>query len=144
MLPWYVFLFVGAVDMGLYSYALISVQSAARVGAIYCSTSATACPDNTTACHYALAQLVDLPNVPSTITTCNASPVTVTVTYPASGPDGQPDVQVTVSYVLPALAGIPGHPAGSVHRQTHGRDETHKVDLPDEDVKMAPCYSNLF
>jgi hypothetical protein len=66
-------------------------------------------PDNTEACHYALPQLADLPNVPSNITTCNASPVVVTVTYPASGtPDGLPDVQVTVAYTLPALAGIPG------------------------------------
>jgi Flp pilus assembly protein TadG len=109
MLPWYVLLFVGAVDMGFYSYALISVQSAARVGAIYCSASSTTCSTNAEPCHYALAQLADLPNVPSTLTTCNASPVTVTVTYATnSTPDGQPDVQVTVAYVLPALAGIKG------------------------------------
>lgn len=109
MLPWYLFLFVGAIDMGLYSYALISVESAAGVGAVYCSASSTTCPNNTTICPYALAALADLPNVPSTITTCNASPVTVTVTYPTTGtPDGDPDVQVTVAYVLPTLAGIPG------------------------------------
>jgi Flp pilus assembly protein TadG len=109
MLPWYLFLFVGAVDMGLYSYALISVQNAARVSAIYCAASSTTCTTNTPVCPYALGALADLPNIPSTLTTCSASPVTVTVTYPGSGtPDGQPDVQVTVAYVLPALAGIPG------------------------------------
>jgi Flp pilus assembly protein TadG len=114
MLPWYIFLFVGAVDMGMYSYALISVQSAARVGAIYCSASSSTCTNNTTACHYALAALADLPNVPSSITTCNASPVTVTVSYPTSGtPDGNPDVTVTVAYALPTLVGIPGILPGS-------------------------------
>jgi len=109
ILPWYIFLFVGAVDMGFYSYALISVENAARVGAIYCAASSTTCTSNTPVCPYALGALADLPNIPAALTTCNASPVTVTVSYPASGtPDGQPDVQVTVAYVLPALAGIPG------------------------------------
>jgi len=109
MLPWFLFLFIGAFDMGFYCYALISVESAARVGAIYCATSSTTCPNNSTACHYALTQLTDLPNIPSNLSTCNASPVTVTVTYPGSGtPDGQPDVQVTVAYALPAFTGIPG------------------------------------
>ena len=76
--PFCVFLFIGAFDMGIYCYALISLQSAVRTAAVYTSTSSTTATDSTTACRYVLAQLRDLPNVPSTVTTCAASPVTVT------------------------------------------------------------------
>ena len=34
MMPWLFFLFVGALDFGFYSYALISVQNSARVAAL--------------------------------------------------------------------------------------------------------------
>jgi Flp pilus assembly protein TadG len=106
--PWYIFLFIGAFDMGIYTYALVSVQGAARVAALYCSTNSTTATDSTTACTYALGQLRDLPNIPSTLTTCSASPVTVTSTL-VTGPLGGSDqaAKVTVSYVAPALAGIP-------------------------------------
>jgi Flp pilus assembly protein TadG len=110
--PWFLFLFIGAIDMGIYSYALISVQSAARVVALYCSSSAaveTTCESNPAAvCTYALGSLRDLPNVPSGLTTCSSSPVTVTVTSVA-GADGSSrnEAKVTIAYVAPALAGIP-------------------------------------
>ena len=42
LIPWYIFLFVGAIDYGFYSYGLIATQSAARVGAMYCAASASA------------------------------------------------------------------------------------------------------
>jgi hypothetical protein len=35
MMPWFVFLFVGAFDWGFFAHALISTQSAARVAALY-------------------------------------------------------------------------------------------------------------
>lgn len=104
--PWYIFLFIGFFDMGLYGYALISVQAAARIAAVYTSTSSTTATDSTTACSLALAQLRDLPNVPSSVTSCSAAPVTVTATL-VTGPDGANAAQVRVNYVLPPLAGIP-------------------------------------
>jgi Flp pilus assembly protein TadG len=105
--PWYIFLFVGSFDMGLYGYALIGVENAARVGALVCSASSTTCPNATIPCGFAIDQLKSLPNMGSAVTTCAASPLTVTVSQ-VSGPDGQSASQVTVTYVTPALASIPG------------------------------------
>jgi Flp pilus assembly protein TadG len=102
--PWYIFLFIGSLDMGLYSYALISVQSAARVAALHCSANSTTAGDSATACTLALAQLKDLPHAPSTC----VSPISVTATYQHNGgPDGLDATRVTVQYVMPALPGIP-------------------------------------
>ncbi len=105
--PWYIFLFLGAVDMGMYCYSLISIQSAARVASLYTSSSSTTAADSTTACRYVLSQVRNLPNVPSTLTTCAASPVVVTAAA-VTGPDGASASTVTVTYSLPVLAGIPG------------------------------------
>src|ERR1035441_6069459 len=80
MLPWVLFLFVGAFDFGFYNYALISTENAARVAAWYTSQTATTATDATTACTYALAELSALPNVGAGMTTCNAAPVVVTAT----------------------------------------------------------------
>jgi Flp pilus assembly protein TadG len=106
--PWYLFLFIGFFDMGLYNYALISTQAAARVAASYTSTNSTTATDSATACRYAMAQLRDLPNVPaySPGTGCTGTSVTVTATL-VTGPDGNQASLVTVTYVLPALSGIP-------------------------------------
>jgi Flp pilus assembly protein TadG len=105
--PWYVFLFMGAIDMGIYNYSLIGVQNAARSVALYCSTSSTTCSSGTAPCLYALDQLRDLPNVGSTVTTCSSpSPVTISVTYP-NGPDGNTAAQVTVGYTAPPLFSLP-------------------------------------
>ena len=105
--PWYLFLTVGAFDMGIYNYALIGVQNAARTVALYCSTSSTTCPSTSTApCLYALDQLRDLPNVGSAVTSPCTSPVTVSVSYVA-GPDGNTAAQVTVSYTTPGLIPLP-------------------------------------
>lgn len=110
IVPWYVFLFAGAYDMGIYSYSLIGVQSAARVGALVCSASSATCTSNTIPCGYALDQLRGLPNVGSATTTCGSgSPVSVTVGS-VTGPDGTASgaAQVTVSYTTPNLVPIPG------------------------------------
>ncbi len=107
LVPWYVFLFVGAFDMGLYGYALIGVENAARVAALVCSASATTCSNSAIPCGFALDQLRNLPNIGSGLSTCTASPLTVTVSQ-ISGPDGGSATQVTVAYVSPALASIPG------------------------------------
>jgi Flp pilus assembly protein TadG len=103
--PWYVFLFIGTFDMGLYSYAMISVQNAARVAAMHCAASVAAVSDGK-ACTLAIDQLQDMPTVP---TVCTGNPLTVTATAIA-GPEGVANsaAKVTVSYVMPALAGVPG------------------------------------
>jgi hypothetical protein len=104
-MPWYVFLFVGAYDYGFYAYSFIAVENAARVGAMYCSTSASVAGNCTpTVCSYALAQLRNLPNVGSTMSTCT-SPVTVSASYltGASSPDGADAAGVTVTYTTPSL-----------------------------------------
>lgn len=112
MVPWLLFFVVFAYDMGMYSYALICTEGAARAAAMYTSTSAATATDSTTACRYALDQMRDLPNVPSSITTCTSSPVTVSATE-VTGPDGSNAAQVTVTYVPPALASIPGSLTGN-------------------------------
>lgn len=103
IMPWFVFLFIGTVDMGIYCYALISVQSAARVACAY--TALNNDPTNQTkACYYALAQVLDLPNI-SSGSSCSAAPFVVSATQVtgANSPDGQPAAQVVVTYTPPSL-----------------------------------------
>jgi Flp pilus assembly protein TadG len=109
MTPWLIFLFIGSMDWGFYAYSLIATEAAARVGCMYASTSATvlaASGTPATVCTYALEQLRKMSNVGSSVTTCSAAPVTVTVasltgsTTPASA-DNNPAAQVTVTYVTP-------------------------------------------
>ena len=120
LMPWYVFLFVGAFDFGFFSHSLIATQTAASVGATYCATSSTTVTDSTTACGYTLDQLRNLPNVGSGLTTCGTG-TTVTATAPVavsassvSGPDGNTAASVTVVYLTPQLVPIPGVLPGSL------------------------------
>lgn len=103
--PWYIFLFIGTFDMGLYAYTMIAVENAARIAAFHCQANVAAVTDGK-ACTLALDQLKDLPVVP---TVCTGNPLTVTATAVA-GPEGVANsaAQVTVSYVMPTLVGIPG------------------------------------
>jgi hypothetical protein len=110
-LPWIFFLFVGGLDLGFYCYALVSVESAARSAALYASQGSGTAGSSTGACAIALAELQYLPNVPSTLTTCTANPVTVTATA-VTGPDGQKATQVSVAYQSIQLIPIPGLLAG--------------------------------
>ncbi|HVW84564.1 MAG TPA: TadE/TadG family type IV pilus assembly protein [Bryobacteraceae bacterium] len=107
LMPWYFFLVVGAFDLGFYMYALIATQNAARVGALYCSSSTTAAADSDNACSYALDQLRGLPNVGTGLSTCLASPLTVTASLVA-GPDSSNATSVQVTYTTPQLVPIPG------------------------------------
>jgi len=107
LLPWVLFLFAGIFDLGFYNYALIATQNAARVAAWYTSQSSGTAADSTTACTYALAELQALPNVTSSLSTCNASPVVVTATK-VTGTDGAQATQVSVAYTSPQLVPIPG------------------------------------
>jgi hypothetical protein len=105
-LPWYLFLFVGTFDWGYYAHALISTESAARVAALYTSTSSSKAADATNACIYANEELRISSNIPTT-PSCSASPLIVTATS-VTGPDSQPASQVTVQYTTVGLIPIPG------------------------------------
>jgi hypothetical protein len=113
LLPWYIFLFVGAFDWGFYAHALISTESAARVAAIATSADSTTASNATLACSYAVEELKIISNVGNT-TTCSASPVIVTaVKACASGctitsADGSDASQVAVTYSTQSLIPIPG------------------------------------
>lgn len=127
IVPWYIFLFVGALDSGFFAYSLIASQSAAREGALYCAAkgSASPCADSasSTQCGYALDQLRMMPNVGSALTTCGtgttvtaSAPVAVSTatitTNPASAT--YPGTAVTVVYLTPNLIPIPGMFPGQV------------------------------
>src|SRR5512135_2790895 len=66
ILPWYIFLFVGAFDWGFYSRALISVEGAARTAALYASANPTYAADNATACKLVRAEMMTTSNVATT------------------------------------------------------------------------------
>ena len=107
-LPWYIFLFIGTFDWGFYAHALISTESAARVAALYTSTSAATAADSTNACIYANEELRIASNVPTT-PSCSSSPLVVTATsLTSTSADGQAASQVTVQYTTIGLIPIPG------------------------------------
>ena|SRR5438270_27863 len=106
LMPWLIFLFVGAFDMGFYSYALISTENAARVATMYTSGSSAASTDSATACSIALGELGSLRNL-SGVTTCNSLPLIVTIGA-TTGPDGATASQVSVTYQSDQLIPIPG------------------------------------
>ncbi len=104
--PWIFFLFVGTLNLGFYSYALICTENAARVAAAYTSSSGSKVADAAGACGAALAELNYLPNARA-VNGCNSLPVIVTAT-PVTGPDGSPASSVAVTYQTVALIPIPG------------------------------------
>ena len=104
-LPWLFFFFVGALDLGFFTYALVSVESAARVAALH--TSKFGAADSAAACTSALGEMRSLPNVGNVLTTCAADPVVVTATA-VNGPDGNPATLVSVTYQSIRLIPIPG------------------------------------
>jgi Flp pilus assembly protein TadG len=126
IVPWYIFLFVGALDSGFFSYSLIASQTAAREGALYCSASAGTCPSDTASspqCEYALDQLRMMPNVGSALTTCGTSttvtasaPVAVSTATITTNPATASNhgTAVTVVYLTPNLIPIPGLFPGQV------------------------------
>ena len=115
MAPWYIFLFVGVFDWGFYDYALISTQSAARVAALYTSSTGEVANRSDLACPYVLDELRSNINIGAGVTSCGgSSPVTVTATKLTPGVDGLPASEVTVSYRTPVLIPIPGLLAGTI------------------------------
>jgi Flp pilus assembly protein TadG len=130
MLPWLVFSFMGTLNLGMASYALVSLENAARVAATYTASSATvaqtvaANPSASTACGYALDELRYAPFVGTGVSTCTASdPVQLAATYNSTGSDKQnPSATVSVTYTIHLLA-IPAIMPSSL-------TITRKVELP--------------
>ena len=106
--PWIFLLFMALLDFGFYAYSIISVENAARVAALYTSSSSAAATDQSTACFYVLQELSGLANARS-LTTCGALPLVVTATS-ATEADGTSAARVTVQYQSPSLIPIPWLP----------------------------------
>ncbi len=104
--PWFLFLFVGIVDLGFFTYSLIAVENAARVAAEYTSQSSTVAADQTRACTLIRSELDSLPGI-SGSTGCGGAPLTVTAES-ISGPDGKRATSVSVTYNGLVLIPIPG------------------------------------
>jgi hypothetical protein len=108
LFPWFILLFVGALDAGFDLYALIGVQSAARIAALYTSTSSSTAGDSAGACTLVLQALNYMPNIHGVVTTCSATPLTVTATGPTTDQYGNSYSTVSVTYQTVALMPIPG------------------------------------
>lgn len=109
LFPILFFLFIGAFDAGFFCYTLISVESAARVAALYTSGSSATSANSSGACTYVLGELQTMPNTSLLPSGCSASPLQVTA-QSLTGPDGQPASKVTVTYQTMQLIPIPGLP----------------------------------
>jgi|HubBroStandDraft_1064217.scaffolds.fasta_scaffold37698_3 Flp pilus assembly protein TadG len=117
LVPWLVFSFVAAFNFGIFAYALISTQNAARSAAMFASQSLTVAQGGsivTEVCPYVLGELGDAPGVGAGVTTCTASPVTVTVTPKTPGAGNMNTVQVSVTYNTMQTIPLPGLMAGSL------------------------------
>jgi Flp pilus assembly protein TadG len=108
MLPWIVFLFIGVLDFGFFSYAAISVENAARVAALYTANNGPgAVTDSAGACYYVLEELQNAANMGTGVSNCGGqSPVVVTAAAATVG--GQPASQVSVTYKALPMIPIPG------------------------------------
>ena len=114
MAPWIFLLFMGLLDFGFYAYAIISVENAARVGAQYTSTGPSTAADTAGACFQVLEELRMMPNVPTNLAICTATPVQVTVTAlpGVACPEGIATsdgcTEVAVTYTTIPLFPLPG------------------------------------
>jgi len=110
--PWIFFLFVGVLDFGFYSYALIAVQNATRVAALNAGIGDANAIDRATACRLVLDELNKMPNVKNLPSTygCEALPLRVEINTNPNFVDaeGSPTTWVRVSYETIPLIPIPG------------------------------------
>lgn len=104
--PWFLFLFIGIVDMGFYCQELIAVENAARVAAEYTSTGASVADDASGACTKVRAELAMLPGI-SGLSTCSALPLVVTATKGAGLGSLGTASTVTVQYQTRKMVPIP-------------------------------------
>lgn len=110
--PWIFLLFLGIFNAGMYYYALITVENAARVAVLHTSGSSAASNDSLGACTTALSEMSALPNT-RTLADCSSLPLIVTAqTIQADDPESAdalgPATRVTVQYQSIQLFPIPG------------------------------------
>jgi Flp pilus assembly protein TadG len=106
LVPWFVFLFVGVLDLGYYNYALITAQSAARTAALFTSSSLSASTQTDQACTYVYDQLTSNINLSGATTCTGTSPISLTTSV-GLGPDGNSASTVTVQFTSATLIPIP-------------------------------------
>jgi len=106
-IPWIYLLFVGALDFGFYSYALINVQNAVRAAAVNAGQYRALSSDQAEACRQVLGDLGKLPNASAFGSGCSSGPLRVTV---SSFTDSQAQLatRVQASYTTVQLLSIPG------------------------------------
>jgi Flp pilus assembly protein TadG len=104
--PWIFMLFAGTFDLGMYGYALISTENAARTAAVYTSASTVNADNSSKACQYALSEMNSLPNVQG-VSSCDSYPLIVSASA-VTGADGAAASSVSVTYRTPQLIPIPG------------------------------------
>jgi len=107
LMPWIFFLFVGALDFGFYSHALISTENAARVAALNAGSSLASASSQRDACYHVQRELSKMPNGSAFPYDCNAAPLVVTATRYTDA-EGMPATRVQVSYDTLTLMPIPG------------------------------------
>jgi Flp pilus assembly protein TadG len=105
--PWFLFLFIGVVDIGFYCYDLIAVENAARVAAEYTSTGTDKADDAGGACTRVKLDLASLPNISGLAGPCDSLPLIVTATKGAGLGGNGTATTVTVTYQTQKLIPIP-------------------------------------
>ncbi len=113
MMPWFVFLFVGTLDFGFFSQALIATQNAARIGALYTAQCNGTVADQATACRQVRTEMASMPNAGSFSSGCTSGPLTVTAQQ-ITDAEGLPASRVSVTYQTIPLIPIPGLVPGRV------------------------------
>lgn len=105
-------------DFGLYAYAFISVQNAARVASLRNSGGVDSAADQAGACAMAIEEMRGMPNISSSFSSsCGSAPLSVTAVYLCPAPtncsgslasvDNGPAAKVTVTYSVPDLFRFP-------------------------------------
>lgn len=119
-------------DFGLYAYAFISVQNAARVAALRNSGGVESASDQASACTMAIEELRGMPNIGSSFSSnCTSAPVAVTAVLlcptatncsgSSASIDNQPAAMVTVTYSVPDLFRFPILAPQSITRSSQMR-----------------------
>ena len=125
MAPWIFVLFMGILDVGMYAYALTSVENAIRIGTHFGSLSEDSSRKATAPCNAIVSEMRPLANV-TTLNcagqcqpnlgggeTCNLGSLVITtipVTAAASADGEAPAVKLTVRYQTIPIFVIPGLP----------------------------------
>jgi Flp pilus assembly protein TadG len=126
IVPWAIFLFVGAFDWGFYAHALISIEDATREAALYAANLSSGNPKTSTACSLVLNELSISANV-ANLSTCTSGTVSssqpVGISLSCTTLDSLNAVKVTVTYQTLQLIPIPGVLSGQVTL-------TRSVELP--------------